>query len=104
MLRTDGPRRGLSSDIGPFVGRPQGQVIAVIVIPGQRSTMITPRHLDRFIGPAKRPIIAARQCGATSLAGSPLAKPRLSDNSSSVTISPLDRLAFNTRQAARVGW
>jgi len=34
----------------------------------------------------------------------PLAKPRLSVNSSFVMISPLERMAFSTTQTARIGW
>src|SRR5271166_2396678 len=34
----------------------------------------------------------------------PLAKPRVRGNSSFVMISALDRLAFDTTQAARIGW
>src|SRR3984893_8875986 len=34
----------------------------------------------------------------------PLAKPRLSVNSSFAMTSPLDRMAFNTAQRARIGW
>src|SRR5258708_37993129 len=35
---------------------------------------------------------------------SPLAKPRPRRNSSLAMMSALDKLSFNTRQAARVGW
>src|SRR5260370_36234582 len=93
--RTDGPRKGLSSDIAPSLGRRLAPTMAIFTISGQRSAMITQRHLGRSIAPSDYREYQHPDAGQhRSL--SHLAKPRTSVNASFVMQLPMETLAFNT--------